>query len=87
MVRAQRDIVLSALAVRTAGVSPALLNFSFFSRGHGMSKTRRRRAVPERANSTIAPHSEINPTHSFVSSFRRREAPLDLWHRQECLCY
>jgi hypothetical protein len=28
-----------------------------------------------------------NPTHSFASSSRAREAPLNLEHRQECLCY
>jgi hypothetical protein len=26
--------------------------------------------VPERANITVAPHTEINPTHSFASSHR-----------------
>jgi hypothetical protein len=38
MLGAQCDIVLLALAVRTAGVSPALLNFQFLQYGHGMSK-------------------------------------------------
>src|SRR5579864_7042055 len=56
--------------------------------GHGMSKIPHLcAAVPERASSNITPHSRINPTHSFASSFRTREAPLDLRHRQECLCY
>ena len=46
-----------------------------------------RHAVPERAIIAHAPHSTINPTHSFASSHRTREATINLRHRQDCLCY
>jgi len=71
MLGQERDVVLFAVAVRTAGVSPAHLNLPFLSVGA-------RHAVPERANSTLTLHSKINPTHSLLSSFRTPRSPIQL---------
>jgi hypothetical protein len=51
-----------------------------------VSSVAARHAVPEHANSNIAPRSKTNPTHSFAS-FSHMRNPVNLRHRQDCLCY